>query len=82
MGIHVINYSTVISIIARIINGACRPCVIFGPLFIMGTDLLPQNLVKSRSRKIGCCNNRIALEFEEHLGGAAAEVPIRFQSEW
>ena len=41
-----------------------------------------QNLVKSRSREIGCYNDRIALKFDRHLGSAAAEVPVKFQSDW
>ena len=31
-----------------------------GPLFIKRYDVLPPNLVKSRSRDIGCCHGRIA----------------------
>ena len=41
-------------------------------LFTKGTDVLPQNLMKSRSREIGCFDDRIALKFdgqiEEQLG--------------
>ena len=44
-----------------------------GPLF---------TIVKSRSREIGCCNGRIALKFDRHLGSNAAEVPAKFQSDW
>ena len=51
------------------------------PFFTKRTDVLPQDLVKSRSREIECCNDRIALKFERHLGSAAAEVPIKFQSD-
>ena len=32
-----------------------------GPLLTKRTDVLPLNLMKSRSRDIGCYNNRIAL---------------------
>ena len=39
-------------------------------------------LVKSRSREIGCYNDRIALKFDMHLGSVAAEVPVKFQSSW
>ena len=46
------------------------------------TDVLPQDLVKSRSHEIGCCNYRIAIKFYRHLGSAAAEVPVKFQSDW
>ena len=31
------------------------------------TDILPQDLAKSRSREIGCCNYHIALKFDRHL---------------
>ena len=41
-----------------------------GPLFNKRTDVLPQDLVKSRSRDIGCHNDRIALKFDRHLGSA------------
>ena len=46
-----------------------------GPLFSKRTDVLPQDIVKSRSREIGCYNDRIALKFDSHLGSAA-------QSDW
>ena len=45
-------------------------------------DVLPQNLVKSRSREIVCINDRFALQFYRHLGSVAAEVPVKFQSNW
>ena len=32
--------------------------------------------IRSRSRKIGCCNDRIALTFDGYLGSAAIEVQI------
>ena len=38
--------------------------------------------MKSRSCVIGCYNNRSALKFDRHLGSAAAEVPVKFQSDW
>ena len=53
-----------------------------GPLFTKRYDVLPPNLVKSRSREIGCYNDRIALKFDRHLGSAAAEMPVKFQSNW
>ena len=53
-----------------------------GPLFTKRTDVLPQVLAKSRSREIGCCNERIASIFDRHLGSAAAEVPVKCQSDW
>ena len=45
-------------------------------------DVSPPNLVGSRSREIGCYNDRIVLEFDRHLDSAAAEVPVKFQSDW
>ena len=51
---------------------------IWGPIFTKRLDVLPPNLVKSRSREIGCCNDRITLNFDRHLGSAAAEVPVKF----
>ena len=53
-----------------------------GPLFTERTDVLPQDLVKSRSREIGCYNDLIALKFDNHLDSATAEVPVEFQSDW
>ena len=52
-----------------------------GPLFTKRTDVLPPNLVKCRSREIGCYNNRTALKFNRHLGNAPVEVPVQFQSD-
>ena len=52
-----------------------------GPLFTKSTDVLSQDLVKSRRREIGCNNDRIALKFDKHLG-SSAEVPAKFQSDW
>ena len=52
------------------------------PNFNGKTDALPQDFVKSRSRETGCYNDRIALEFDRHLGSATAEVPVKFQSDW
>ena len=45
---------------------------------IKRTDVLPQDLMKSRSRNIGCYSDRIALKFDRHLGSAAAGVPVKF----
>ena len=61
----------------------CRPvgsseCLITG--FVQ--NVLPPNLVKPRSREIVCYDNHIALKFDRHLGRAAAEVPVKFQSDW
>ena len=39
-----------------------------GPLFIKRRDVLPQDLLKSRSRKIGCYNGRLAApKFNRHF---------------
>ena len=32
----------------------------------------------SWSRKIGCCNDRIVLKLDRHLGSAATELPVKF----
>ena len=48
------------------------------PLFTKRTDVLPQDLVKSPSREIGCYNDLIALTFDRYLGSSAAELPVKF----
>ena len=53
-----------------------------GPLFTRQTDVLPLDLVKFRGREIGCYNDRFALKFDRQLGSTAAEVPLKFQSDW
>ena len=45
-------------------------------------DTLPQDLVRSLSREIGCFNDRIALKFDRHLDCAAANVSVKFQIDW
>ena len=45
------------------------------------TERLPPKLVKSRSREIGCFNDRIAPKFDRHLDGAVTDMPVKFQSE-
>ena len=45
-------------------------------------DVLPPNLVKSRSREIICHNDRIAMKFDRHLGNVAVNVPCKIQSDW
>ena len=42
----------------------------------------PPFTARSRSREIRYYNDRIALKFDRHLGSAAAEVPVKFQSDW
>ena len=53
-----------------------------GPSSIKRHDILLPNLVNSRSREIACYDERIALKFDRHLGSAAAEVPVKFQSDY
>ena len=52
------------------------------PLFTKRTDGLQQDLVKFRSREIRCYNDRIALKLDRHLNSAAAEVPVKIQSDF
>ena len=52
-----------------------------GHLCTKRTDVLPHNIVKSRSCEIVCYNYRNPLKFDRHFG-AAAEVPVEFQSDW
>ena len=51
-------------------------------LFTRRTDVSRQYLVKSRSREIGWYNNCIALTLNRHFGRAAAEGPVKCQSDW
>ena len=60
---------------------SCR-CYYPGPLFINQSDVLPLNLVKSRCREIGIYDDRIVLKLVRHLGSAAADLPVEFQSDW
>ena len=53
-----------------------------GPLFTKRADVLLQDLVKSRSCEMGCYEARITLKFDRHLGSAAAELPVKFLSDW
>ena len=52
-----------------------------GPLYTKQTDVLPQDLVKSRSHKIRVKTLPIALKSDRHLGSSAAEIPVKFQSD-
>ena len=45
-------------------------------------NVLLLTLAKSRSCEIGCYNDRIATKFDSHLGSAAADVSVWFQSDW
>ena len=51
-----------------------------GLLFTKRKDVVPQDLVKSRSRGIGCYNHRIALKFDRHLDNTAVDVPVNFRA--
>ena len=53
-----------------------------GPLFTKRTDVLPQDVMKSRSREIGCYNDRVTLIFDRHPDSAAAKGPDKFRGEW
>ena len=53
--------------------------------FIQGLDSLSGKTSYrqiSRSLEIGCYNYRITLKFDRHLVSTAAEVPVKFQSDW
>ena len=65
-------------------NTASASCCSIGPgaLFTKRQDVLPPNLVKSRSHKIGCYDDCIALKYDRCLGSAAAEMPVKFESDW
>ena len=41
-----------------------------------------RQISRSLEVEIGCYNDRIALKFDTHLGSAAAELPVKFQSDW
>ena len=43
------------------------------------TDDIPHDLVKSRSRQIGCYNDHITPHFVRYISNAAAEVPVEFR---
>ena len=51
------------------------------PLFTKRWDVLPPNLVKTRSREVGCYNDRVALKSDRHLGVNAIEMPVKFLSD-
>ena len=52
-----------------------------GPLYTKRTDVLPQDLAKSRSCEIRGWTFPTVLKFDRHLGSSAAEVPVKFQSD-
>ena len=51
------------------------------PLFTKRTKFLPKELMKSQSPEIGCHKDHIAMKFDRHNGSAAAEVPVKLQSD-
>ena len=63
-------------------GGGREVCTILftsGPLFTKRTDVLAQDLVKSRSRAIRVETFPIAaLKFDRHIGSSAAELPVTF----
>ena len=52
-----------------------------GSHFNIRQDVLSWDLVKPRSREIGCLRYRIALKFDRHIGSSAANVPVKFQGD-
>ena len=65
----------------RILTSSAKSFNPSGPQVTKRTDSLSQDLVKSRSREIGCYNDRIALKFDRYFGRAAVEVPVKFQND-
>ena len=52
-----------------------------GPLFIKGTNVLPQDLEASlEAARDLCLDASIALKFNRYLGSAAAEMPAKLES--
>ena len=64
-------------------NGTLYTCVWLQGLYSLSgeTSYRPPNLLRSRNREIECYNDRIPLEFDRHLDSAAAEMPVKFQSD-
>ena len=58
-----------------------KVCNTLGPLFTKRTDVLPQDIAKSRSWEIRFQTFPIALNFERHIGSTAAEMPVKLQSD-
>ena len=55
-------------------------CYVSRPLFTRLTDVIPHDLLKSRSHEIRIQTFPIALKFDRHLDSSAAERPDKFQS--
>ena len=52
------------------------------PLLAKRLDVLRPNFVESRGCEAVCYNDHIALKFCRYLGSAAADVPVKSQSDW
>ena len=52
------------------------------PWFNIRLDVLSQDFVKSRSRENGSLKYRIDLKLDRHISSSAAEVPVKFYSDW
>ena len=52
-----------------------------GPLFTKWTDVLPQDLVMSRSREIRVSAFPFALKSDRHISSSAAEMAVKLQSD-
>ena len=52
-----------------------------GHLFTKRTDILPQDLGKSRGREIQVYTFPIAPKFDRHICSIATEMPVKFQSD-
>ena len=50
-------------------------------LFPKQADVLPQAVLKSRSREIDIYTFIFALKFDGHIGSSAADMPVKFQSD-
>ena len=81
-GSHPDHFSVSVRISHKFAHGFIRLCIdaILSALLVI--YVLPLNFVKSRSRDIGSYNDYIALQFDRHLNSAAAEGPVKFQSDW
>ena len=50
-------------------------------LFTKWTDVLPQDLMKSRSCEITDSTFAIALKFDSQLGSSAGKMPVKFKND-
>ena len=51
------------------------------PLFTLFTEVLPQDLVKSRNPENQVQTYQIVMKFDRHLGSSAAVMPVKFKSD-